>query len=287
MMRPARLLAVAAATLCPPLWLHAEEAQAPQAQARPAQAQPAQPQPAPSEATQARSEQVQSDVSMREISIQSNFSGIEIVLFGAIDFSRAPSPDEAPYDVIMVVRGPSQPLVVRRKQRVAGLWVNGSAETFSAVPGFYAVLASRPLRAVASEATLKSLGIGFANVDLGTSDEGDRAEDGFRAAMIALRQQHELFREEDDAVSFIGRSLFRGSVDLPVNTPIGLYTTQIYLFRDGKLRGESQGSLQVQKVGFERVVYLLAFRHPFLYGLLAVVIAVAAGLVAWALFRKE
>jgi uncharacterized protein (TIGR02186 family) len=232
-------------------------------------------------------EQVQSDISTREISIQSNFTGIEIVLFGSIDFGRGPSPDEGPYDVIMVIRGPNQPIVVRRKERVALLWVNGAAKTFSSVPGFYAVLASRPFRAVAPEETLKTLGIGFGSVDLGKSDEAKAPDDGFRSAMIRIRQERGLFQESDDAVSFIGRSLFRGSVDLPVNTPIGRYTTQVYLFRDGKLLSQSQSSLQVHKVGFERVVYLLAFRHPFAYGLLAVLMAVISGLAAWAVFRKE
>jgi uncharacterized protein (TIGR02186 family) len=232
-------------------------------------------------------EQVQSDISTREISIQSNFTGIEIVLFGSIDFGRAPSPEEGPYDVIMVIRGPNQPIVVRRKEQVALLWVNGAAKTFSAVPGFYAVLSSRPFRAVAPEDTLKTLGIGFGSVDLGKSDEAKAPDDGFRSAMIRIRQERGLFQESDDAVSFIGRSLFRGSVDLPVNTPIGRYTTQVYLFRDGKLLSQSQSSLQVHKVGFERVVYLLAFRHPFVYGLLAVLMAVISGLAAWAVFRKE
>lgn len=234
-----------------------------------------------------RPEQVQSDISTREISIQSNFTGIEIVLFGSIDFSRAPSPDEGPYDVIMVIRGPHQPLVVRRKEWVAGLWVNGASRTFSSVPGFYAVLSSRPLRAVASEETLKTLGIGFANLDFGKSDQDQPADDAFRSAMIRLRQEHRLFQESDDAISFIGRSLFRGSVDLPVNVPIGRYTTQVYLFRDGKMLSQSQSSLQVHKVGFERMVYLLAFRYPFIYGLLAVLMAVIAGLVAWAVFRRQ
>jgi uncharacterized protein (TIGR02186 family) len=235
----------------------------------------------------AQPEQVQSDISTREISIQSNFTGIEIVLFGSIDFGRAPSPEEGPYDVIMVIRGPNQPIVVRRKEQVALLWVNGAAKTFSAVPGFYAVLSSRPFRAVAPEDTLKTLGIGFGSVDLGKSDEAKAPDDGFRSAMIRIRQERGLFQESDDAVSFIGRSLFRGSVDLPVNTPIGRYTTQVYLFRDGKLLSQSQSSLQVHKVGLERVVYLLAFRHPFVYGLLAVLMAVISGLAAWAVFRKE
>ena len=232
-------------------------------------------------------EQVQSDISTREISIQSNFTGIDIVLFGAIDFSRTPAPDEGPYDVIMVVRGPNQPIVVRRKERVAGLWMNGTSEHFSAVPGFYAVLSSRPFRAIASEEMLQSLGIGLANVDFGRSDSGRPASGEFRAALIRLRRENELFEEADAGVSFLGRSLFRGSVELPVNVPIGRYTTQVFLFRDGKLLSESQSSLQVHKVGFERLVYLLAFRHPFLYGLLAVAIAVGAGLIGWILFRRN
>jgi uncharacterized protein (TIGR02186 family) len=238
-------------------------------------------------AEEQRPELVQSDISMREISIQSNFTGVEIVLFGSIDFSKAPSPDEKPYDVIMVVRGPDRPLVVRRKERIAGLWMNGDSKTFSAVPDFYAVLASRPFRAIASEETLKPLGIGFANFDFGKTVEGDGADDEFRANLIRLQQDRRLFQESDDAIGFIGRSLFRGSVDLPVNVPIGRYATQVFLFRDGKLLSQSQSSLQVHKVGFERVVYMLAYRYPLTYGLLAVLIAMSAGLLAWTAFRRE
>jgi uncharacterized protein (TIGR02186 family) len=234
-----------------------------------------------------RPEQIQSDISTREISIQSNFTGVEIVLFGSIDFSKGPSTDERPYDVIMVIRGPNRPIVVRRKERIAGLWMNGASKTFRSVPGFYAVLASRPFRAIASEDTLKLLGIGFSNLDFGKTDEGDAADDGFRTSLIRLRTEHGLFQESDDAIGFIGRSLFRGSVDLPVNVPIGRYTTQVFLFRDGKLLSQSQSSLQVHKVGFERLVYMLAFHYSFTYGLLAVLIAMSAGLLAWTAFRRE
>ncbi|MGB6348019.1 MAG: TIGR02186 family protein [Methyloceanibacter sp.] len=234
------------------------------------------------------SEQIQSDISTREISIQSNFTGINIVLFGSVDFSRAPSLDESPHDVIMVIRGPNEPIVVRRKERVAGLWVNGPSRTFSSVPGFYAVLASRPFRAVAPEQTLKDLGIGFAYVDLGKSEPPEStANDAFRASLVRLRKSQALFKESDDGVTFLGRSLFRGSVTLPVNVPIGRYTTQVFLFRDGTLLSQSQSSLQVQKAGFERVVYMLALNHPFIYGLLAVLMAVTTGLLAWTIFRRD
>jgi uncharacterized protein (TIGR02186 family) len=134
---------------------------------------------------------------------------------------------------------------------------------------------------------LKPLGIGFANLDYGKTVEGDNTDDEFRANLIRLQQEHRLFQESDDAIGFIGRSLFRGSVDLPVNVPIGRYTTQVFLFRDGKLLSQSQSSLQVHKVGLERVVYMLAYRYPLTYGLLAVLIAMSAGLLAWTAFRRE
>jgi uncharacterized protein (TIGR02186 family) len=232
------------------------------------------------------SDEVVSDISTREIAIKSNFAGIEILIFGSVDFSARPAPDTGIYDVIVVIRAPGQALVARRKQRVAGIWVNGPGETYPSVPGFYAVLSTRPLRAITSDETLKSLGIGLGNLDFGRPAT-DPADETFRSAVIDLKERQRLFQEQDDGVTFIGRSLFRASVDLPVNVPIGRYTAGVYLFRDGQLVSKNQSTLEVNKVGFERLVYLLAFRYPFIYGLLAVVVAVVTGLIGWVAFRRE
>jgi uncharacterized protein (TIGR02186 family) len=232
-------------------------------------------------------ETVQSDISTREISIQSNFAGIEIVIFGSVDFSSTAAPDEGRYDVITVIRSPAEPFVVRRKERVGGIWVNRASRTFSSVPGFYAVLSTRPVKAITADATLKSLGIGFADLDFGESDEDDAKDAAFRSALVRLKQEQSLFQDHDDGVSFIGRSLFRASVDLPVNVPIGRYTTDVYLFHDGKLISKNESTLEVSQVGFERVVYLLASRHPLIYGLAAVMIAVLVGLLGWVMFRRD
>ena len=241
---------------------------------------------APAPALNAR-EEVQSDISTREIAIQSNFTGIEILIYGSIDFSHTPLPDTGTYDVIMVIRSPVQPLIVRRKERVAGIWINGPGKIYSSVPGFYAALSTRPFRAIASDEALKTLGIGFRNLDLGRPTNGDTDEETSRSALIRLKQKQRLFQEDDDGVRFVGRSLFRADVDLPVNVPIGRYTTDIYLFRDGAVISRNQSTLEVNKAGLERVAHLLAYTHPFLYGLLAVLIAVLAGLAGWYSFRRE
>src|SRR4029450_13958509 len=181
------------------------------------------------------SEEGVSDISTREIAIKSNFAGIEILIFGSIDFSARPVPETGAYDVVVVIRAPGQALVARRKQRVAGIWVNGPGETYPHVPGFYAVLSTRPLRAITSAETLESLGIGLGNLDFGTRARDDPEEENYRSAVIDLKERQRLFQEDDDGVTFIGRSLFRASVDLPTNVPIGRYMAAAHVFRDGKM----------------------------------------------------
>ena len=230
-------------------------------------------------------EELQSDLSTREISIQSNFTGIEILLYGSIDFSQ--TAETGAYDVIMVVRSPAEPLIARRKQRVAGIWINGPGKVFPSVPGFYAALATRPLRAITSDETLKTLGIGFGNLDFGRPTQGDPDEQTFRSAVIRLKERQRLFQEDDDGVGFVGRSLFRGTVALPVNVSTGRYTADIYLFRDGEVISRDHSTLEVTKAGFEGLVHKFAFTRPFLYGVLAVILAMLAGLAGWYAFRRE
>ncbi|MGH7124758.1 MAG: TIGR02186 family protein [Vicinamibacterales bacterium] len=239
------------------------------------------------EAAPAPREEVQSELSTREISIQSNFTGIEILIYGSVDFSQTKAPEQGVYDVIIVIRSPSQPLVARRKERAGPIWINSPGRVFPSVPGFYAALSTRPFRAITADATLKELGIGLANLHFGRHTEGNPEEETFRSAVIRLKEKQNLFQEHDDGVVFIGRSLFRATVDLPVHVPTGRYTADVYLFRDGQLVSKTQSTLEVNKAGFEQMVYRLAFTHPFIYGVLAVVIAVLAGLAGWAFFRRD
>ena len=79
-------------------------------------------------------------LSTHRIEIDSNFAGTSILLFGATDVVG---------DVVVSVRGPEEPVVVRRKRRSAGVWVNQEAIAFRNVPGYYFVAASRPLEEIA------------------------------------------------------------------------------------------------------------------------------------------
>jgi uncharacterized protein (TIGR02186 family) len=178
---------------------------------------------------------------------------------------------------------------VRKKDKMAGIWLNTDSLTFDSVPSYYAIASTRPLDEIASPEVLKSTGIGFDYVpmELSKSAEGRTAQDvkSFRQAIVGLKNKDRLYTTNEYAVAFIGRSLFRASIDVPANVVVGPFETRVFLFRNGELLSQYKASLELQRQGFEEAMYGLAFRRPIIYGLIMVAIAMSAGLLAAAVFR--
>ena len=129
----------------------------------------------------ARADYVVADLSKRRIDITLGFSGAEVLLFGATDTGG---------DVIVAVRGPDQPVVVRHKDRVAGLWVNRSWMKFSNAPAFYYVASSRPLEAIASNATFAGIDVGINHLRLVPTDSSENADaEEFQSALIRVKER--------------------------------------------------------------------------------------------------
>jgi uncharacterized protein (TIGR02186 family) len=237
-------------------------------------------------------ESVQADVSARTVSVTSSFNGTEIVIFGAVDNSQQPSAESGYYDVVIVVEGVPGRVVARRKNNVAGLWLNTSSAAFDAVPSYYAVASTRPLEEIASEEFRASHGIGFQHLRMMPAFGQAQAlssEDlkEFREAVIRLKQKDGLYVQDPYSVAFIGRSLFRSAIELPANVTVGPFTTRVLLFRQEQLLSQYSVRLSLEREGLERHLHAFAFSFPTLYGFATVVIAVAAGLLASTVFRKS
>src|SRR5262249_12576713 len=142
------------------------------------------------------SDEVVSDISTREIGINTTCATKELLISACSVSSAGPAPKTEASDWVLVIRAQGQAIAPRRKQRMAGIWVNGPGVTYPDVPGFYAVLSTRPLRAITSEETLKSLGVGLGNLDFGRSSTNDANEQSFRSAVIHREERHMLLPEE-------------------------------------------------------------------------------------------
>ncbi len=237
-------------------------------------------------------EAVEADVSTRTIAVTSAFTGTEIVVFGSVVNSRQPSAEAGYYDVIVVLEGMPIPVTVRRKTNVAGLWINTDAVNFESVPSYYAIASTRPIEEIADAAFLERNAIGHDYARLSPAahsvieTQPGEIKD-YKDAVVRLKQKDGLYIKEDYAVIFIGKSLFRSSIALPANVPVGPMTARVYLFREGDLLSTFQSKVRLERSGIELWLYRAAIHHPLYYGIAAVLVAALSGWLASMPFRRQ
>ena len=219
------------------------------------------------------------DVSDTQIDIAYSFTGAQLLLFGAILYPGGRAPADT--DIAVVIKGPAEPLMVREKAKVAGIWINHASERFRSVPSFYTVATSRPLKELVSPRTAAIYEIGIDNLLLspanGTSaDEQARFETG----LIDLKRRTGLYAEHVGTVSVREGVLYRALVPIPARVPVGSYTAETYLIRNGRIVAAATREIAIDKSGFERFVATAAEHYPLLYGLTAIALSLLLGWVA-------
>ncbi len=225
-----------------------------------------------------RGQALVADLASHSIGITTGFTGAEVVLFGAID---------GPGDVIVVVTGPRGSVTVRRKDRIAGVWANADSVRFEEVPGFYAVATTRPLADRVGRAVLARHEIGLEHLTLrAATDRPDDLVEPFRQSLIRNMVDRRLFRVGDARVVFLGERLFRTTVRFPAHVPTGVYTAGVFLARDGEIVSAQTTPLLINKVGISAEVFSFSRNFPALYGIFAVLGAVAIGWLTGAVFRE-
>jgi uncharacterized protein (TIGR02186 family) len=221
-------------------------------------------------AGEARANSLAADLSAHLIAITTAFVGTQVVAFGVA---------ESGHDVIVTVQGPREDLVVRRKSRIAGVWINRDQLAFRRVPAYYAVASTGPLEEIARPAVLAQLEIGTAFLDLEPVDASavEISEiEAFRDALVRRKQEQGLY----------SRELFRTNLVFPANVPPGIYQVQVFELQDGFAGDAQRSTLVVSKVGFEADIYDFAQHRAALYGLAAIALAVVAGWLAGVMFRR-
>jgi uncharacterized protein (TIGR02186 family) len=227
------------------------------------------------------------DVSSRHIEIRYTFAGAELLLFGAIVYPGGRIPAHTP-DVVVVVKGPADSIVVREKRRIAGIWMNADSSRFRSAPSFYAVSSSRPISRIVDDRTaaIYELGVQHLQLSPGTSSLPDRAR-RFEAGLLDLRTRQSLYSQNSQGVEISGGVLYRATIRIPSQVPVGTYTAETFLVDDGRVVAAATRDIDIGKSGFERFVALAARRHSALYGLFAVLLSLGLGWFAILVFRRR
>jgi uncharacterized protein (TIGR02186 family) len=227
------------------------------------------------------------DVSQRKIDIVYSFTGAELLMFGAILYPGGRVPSEKA-DIVVVLRGPTQPLIVREKQKLGGLiWVNAQSARFLSAPGYYAIASSRPLDELVDERTAAIYELGVKNLQLSpASSEQPETRRRFENGLIDLFSKSKLYDEQPGSVEISNGVLYRARLAIPARVPVGNYVTETFLIKDGRILAVASKEVQIDKSGFERFVAESARNYPLLYGLVAVFLSLLLGWGAAMAFRR-
>ncbi len=233
----------------------------------------------------AAEEQVVLGLSQDRVAITATFDGSEILIFGAIK-REAPIPEGPPLEVIVTVAGPSEPLTVRRKERKLGIWVNSDSVEVDLAPSFYAVATSGPFKEILTntEDLRYRVSIERAIRSVGAAMHIEAAQD-FADAVVRIRESESLYSIRENTVAVDEQTLFRTSIDMPADLTEGDYAARIFLTRGGNVVSQYETTIDVRKVGLERFLYNMSREQPVWYGLMSLVIAIAAGWGASTAFR--
>ncbi len=227
------------------------------------------------------------DVSQRKVEIAYSFSGAELLLFGAIVYPDGKVPSEQT-DIAVVLKGPSESVQIREKQKLFGLiWYNAAGEQFRSAPDYYAIATSRPLKDLVDDRTAAIYELGLNNIQLSPSGNSEiSTQRRFENGLVALRRNSQLYSSRYSSVEITKGVLYRVRLAIPARVSVGQYTAETFLISKGKVIAAATRTIEIRKSGFEQFVATSADKSPVLYGLAAIMLALALGWGAGEIFRK-
>jgi uncharacterized protein (TIGR02186 family) len=235
-------------------------------------------------------EHLVSSLSSHQVKITSNFTGVELTLFGTVE-NAPPSPPTGRYAVVVTVTGPRETVVARRKERRFGVWINTASRMFVSVPSYLAVLSSQPFDGIADAGTLRREQVGIANIPLtplaGPDTAGAVPDDPFRDAFVRLKSERLFYDESTNGVTFLTPTLYSATIKVPAEAMVGDYEVNAKLFAGGAMISRAEEAFEIRTVGFERFMANAAVNYGLAYGLATTVMAVMTGWMASILFRRD
>ena len=230
----------------------------------------------------AQSNALVADLSKSNISINTDFNGASLLLFGSVAGKEGD-------DIIVVISAPPTEIITRKKSKMSGIWVNSKSIKWKNAPAFYQIFSTDVLSKIATRDVLQSLGIGTQFLNLKFEKSGEFDTTNYNEWVEALNRNMKsasLWKTNENAVQVIRGALFRTEVDLPANITTGDYEVRIIHFRNGRFIAEDKTAIAVKKAGFSSIIYRLAHEYSIFYGIFAIAFAVFAGWLAAAIFRK-
>lgn len=224
------------------------------------------------------------EVSQSLIEVRQGFTGASLLLYGAV---IAPPQEQTEYDIVVVLKGPAEPIRLREKDRIAGIWMNAGSSDFRSVPSFFAVASSKPVEQLVDERTAAIFELGTRFIQLSPAGAIEPEEQiRFARGLVEMRERAGLYAEDPAGVRISEGVLYQARINLPSNVATGPYTAETFAIARGRVVASATARIEVVKAGLEGRVVTYSQQYSLYYGLFAIALSIVMGLVAGRFFAR-
>ena len=126
-----------------------------------------------------------------------------------------------PADIVVVLKGPVEPIVVREKQKIAGIWMNADSNRFRSAPSLLCRRLVAPGRAIWSMSAPRRSTNSVSRTCSCRPAAGrlPDKERRFEAGLLDLRKRQGLYAEHPRGVEISEGVLYRARISIPSQVP--------------------------------------------------------------------
>jgi uncharacterized protein (TIGR02186 family) len=221
------------------------------------------------------------------IEIGLSYSGDQVHFFGV---NPVPGSDL----IIKLTAEKDEEIKLSVKGKVGPFWMTVKQYEVTGAPFIHKIHASKPVKDIVPGAVAQELELGYPAIrhkmkmhlssGAAAPDDGDKVFKG----MLKIKEEANLYNivEDPARLQVAEGKLFKHYFRFPPGATEGRYQVESFCFSQGELVGYGKDIIEVKKVGLEHWLTQTSQNQPVFFGILAVVIAVAAGLLVGVIFGK-
>jgi uncharacterized protein (TIGR02186 family) len=232
-------------------------------------------------------QKVVTSASKNVVEIGLTYHGDQIYFFGV---NPVPGSDV----VIKLTAEKEEAVKLSMKGRVGPFWMTVKQYEVTGAPFIYKLHTSKPISQIISKEAALALGLGYdamrpkMKMHLIRGDAAPEDEQTVWQGLLKIKERGNLYSivEDPKRLEISEGKLFKHYFRFPPAATEGRYLVESYCFKDGQLVGYGKDVIEIKKVGLESWLTQTAKNSAVFYGIMAVIVALGAGLLVGVIFGK-
>ncbi len=211
------------------------------------------------------------DVSQKKVLVSSDLKEDHFTIYGFSD---------SPKNLVLKITGPNQKVVLQKKKKVFGMWTWNKTGEFSypSLFHYYTNIKSNEIDFHVKKDLVDNIKL------IGKDD------DNLKRELIDKKTSIDLFSIKNESFELLSDGIpvfFKIPVKLPKNSPAGKYFVSMNLMDKGSKFETKKIQVFIEKPGLSSFIFEFAHKFSFLYGVFSAIIAIALGITAGLIFKKN